>query len=103
MSQKTELSMVAVNLVSDASNWLQITKVNDLSGDRSTIDSPVTDDISSEPVILSHTSNHILGFVALNSMSIKLTEFRVLMAQQIRSLPDSFIFLSKEGLVPNCC
>lgn len=96
MSQKTELSLIAVNLVADASNWLQINKVNDIS-----VDSALTDDSGPESVMLTNPSNHILGFVALNSLSVKLTEFRVLMAQQIRSLPDSFTFLSKEGLVPN--
>ena len=93
MSQKTELSLVAVNLVNDGFNWLQINRVNNLFLNNNTINN------NNESVVVTHTSSHVLGFVALNSLSVKLSEFRTLMSQQIQSLPDSFTFLSKEGLV----
>ena len=93
MTQKTELSLVAVNLVNDGSNWLQVSRVSDISP----IESPAGSDAGSETLVSGHTSHHVLGFVALNSLSVKLDAFRGLMAQQVQSLPDSFIFLSKEG------
>ena len=99
MTQKTELSLVAINLVNDSFNWLQINRVSNHFFNNNAINNNNNNNNNNESIVVTHTSGHVLGFVALNSMSVKLNEFRVLMSQQIQSLPENFTFLSKEGLV----
>ena len=62
-SQKTELSLVAINLMNDGLNWHHFNRVNNLF-----LNNTINNN-NEESIILTHASGHVLGFVALNSLS----------------------------------